>query len=179
MGQRARSVSKLLSILFTPDTEFKGMALVEVNRGCPRGCRFFCGACFAYHPFRYREPSRAGIGFRRRPSKRTSNRTHRNRGFRTTRTYSTSVPDNDLNEQGGVSLEFLKSGCGRSSLIRCLKEDRRDGPWPLHRRRVQERLRRILRKGYRKKKYWKPSGHWLRTAYFQIKCRIHDWSSLS
>jgi len=33
------------STLFTPDTEFKEMALVEVNRGCPRGCRF-CAACF-------------------------------------------------------------------------------------------------------------------------------------
>jgi radical SAM superfamily enzyme YgiQ (UPF0313 family) len=41
------------SILMTPDTEFKEMALVEVNRGCPRGCRF-CAACFAYHPFRNR-----------------------------------------------------------------------------------------------------------------------------
>jgi radical SAM superfamily enzyme YgiQ (UPF0313 family) len=28
------------SVLFTADTEFKDMALVEVNRGCPRGCRF-------------------------------------------------------------------------------------------------------------------------------------------
>ena len=44
------------STLFTPDTEFKEMALVEVNRGCPRGCRF-CGACFAYHPFRNRSLS--------------------------------------------------------------------------------------------------------------------------
>src|SRR4030042_4650500 len=41
------------STLFTPNTELKGMALVEVNRGCPRGCRF-CAACFVYHPFRSR-----------------------------------------------------------------------------------------------------------------------------
>src|SRR4030043_2063958 len=41
------------STLFTPDTELRGMALVEVNRGCPRGCRF-CAACFVYHPFRSR-----------------------------------------------------------------------------------------------------------------------------
>jgi radical SAM superfamily enzyme YgiQ (UPF0313 family) len=44
------------STLFTPDTEFKEMALVEVNRGCPRGCRF-CAACFVYHPFRNRSLS--------------------------------------------------------------------------------------------------------------------------
>jgi len=41
------------STLFTPHTEFNDMALVEVNRGCPRGCRF-CAACFIYRPFRNR-----------------------------------------------------------------------------------------------------------------------------
>ncbi len=42
-----------ISTLFTPDTEFNDMALVEVNRGCPRGCRF-CAGCFIYRPFRNR-----------------------------------------------------------------------------------------------------------------------------
>ena len=56
------------STLFTPDTEFKEMALVEVNRGCPRGCRF-CAACFVYHPFPKPQPTpsripREGIPFR-------------------------------------------------------------------------------------------------------------------
>lgn len=37
--------------VFTPDTEFGDMALVEVSRGCPRGCRF-CAAGFIYLPFR-------------------------------------------------------------------------------------------------------------------------------
>jgi len=41
------------STLFTPHTEFNDMALVEVNRGCPRGCRF-CAGCFVCHPFRNR-----------------------------------------------------------------------------------------------------------------------------
>ena len=35
----------------TPDTEFGGMRLVEVSRGCPRACRF-CAAGFIYRPFR-------------------------------------------------------------------------------------------------------------------------------
>lgn len=42
-----------ISCLFTPHTEFNDMALVEVNRGCPRGCRF-CAGCFTYYPFRNR-----------------------------------------------------------------------------------------------------------------------------
>jgi radical SAM family uncharacterized protein len=42
-----------VSTLFTPETEFNDMALVEVNRGCPRGCRF-CAASFIYRPFRNR-----------------------------------------------------------------------------------------------------------------------------
>ena len=39
------------SAFFTPDTEFGDLALVEVSRGCPRGCRF-CAAGFIYLPFR-------------------------------------------------------------------------------------------------------------------------------
>ncbi len=44
------------SSLFTKETELKQMAMVEVNRGCPRGCRF-CAACFVYYPFRNRSLS--------------------------------------------------------------------------------------------------------------------------
>ncbi len=39
------------SAIYTPETEFGEMALVEVSRGCPRGCRF-CAAGFIYLPFR-------------------------------------------------------------------------------------------------------------------------------
>ena len=57
--------------VFTPDTEFGEMALVEVSRGCPRGCRF-CAAGFIYLPFR-QQPLEAvlervdvGLQFRRK-----------------------------------------------------------------------------------------------------------------
>jgi radical SAM superfamily enzyme YgiQ (UPF0313 family) len=41
------------SAIFTPDTEFGGMALIEIARGCGRGCRF-CLAGYAYRPPRQR-----------------------------------------------------------------------------------------------------------------------------
>jgi radical SAM superfamily enzyme YgiQ (UPF0313 family) len=40
--------------IITPHTEFKGMRLIEVQRGCPRKCRF-CVAGFAYKPSRTKE----------------------------------------------------------------------------------------------------------------------------
>ncbi|RNC72665.1 MAG: radical SAM protein [Desulfuromonadales bacterium] len=42
-----------VSEILTPGTEFADMYLVEVSRGCPRGCRF-CAAGFIYLPFRQR-----------------------------------------------------------------------------------------------------------------------------
>jgi len=45
--------SVVASTLFAPGTEFSDMYLIEVSRGCPRGCRF-CAAGFIYHPFRQR-----------------------------------------------------------------------------------------------------------------------------
>jgi radical SAM superfamily enzyme YgiQ (UPF0313 family) len=40
-------------VISAPQTEMKDMFLVEVNRGCARGCRF-CAASFVYHPVRFR-----------------------------------------------------------------------------------------------------------------------------
>ncbi len=41
------------SQLLTPATEFGDMYLIELSRGCPRGCRF-CAAGFIYLPYRQR-----------------------------------------------------------------------------------------------------------------------------
>lgn len=41
------------TVILTPDTEFSNTTLIEVERGCPRGCRF-CTAGFIYLPPRER-----------------------------------------------------------------------------------------------------------------------------
>ena len=41
------------SVILSPAAEFSDMFLVELSRGCPRGCRF-CAAGFIYLPYRQR-----------------------------------------------------------------------------------------------------------------------------
>jgi radical SAM superfamily enzyme YgiQ (UPF0313 family) len=53
----------------TEDSEFGGMFLTEVSRGCRRGCRF-CAAGFIYRPARFRNASTLETSIRRGLEKR-------------------------------------------------------------------------------------------------------------
>src|SRR5512136_1056958 len=132
------------SALFTPDTEFKEMALVEVNRGCPRGCRF-CGACFAYHPFRNRSlPLLESLA---------DDALQKERRIGLTGTAVSDYPSilslcrRILDQQGGVSLSSLRVDAVRSPLIQCLKESE-GRTVAIAPEAGSERLRRIVRKAY-------------------------------
>jgi radical SAM superfamily enzyme YgiQ (UPF0313 family) len=50
------------SLILTPHTEFASRFLVEVGRGCGRGCRF-CMAQAVYHPVRVRRPEQIMAAF--------------------------------------------------------------------------------------------------------------------
>ena len=45
------------TVVLTPNTEFSSINLVEIGRGCGRGCRF-CAAGFVYRPVRYHAKER-------------------------------------------------------------------------------------------------------------------------
>jgi radical SAM family uncharacterized protein len=48
--------SLTISSVVTPNTELSRMLLVELSRGCRRGCRF-CASCYTYFPHRLRDGS--------------------------------------------------------------------------------------------------------------------------
>jgi radical SAM family uncharacterized protein len=154
------------STLFTPDTEFKEMALVEVNRGCPRGCRF-CAACFVYHPFRNRSLSTL--------ESISSGALLKEHRIGLTGTAVSDHPQilplcqNILLQQGGISLSSLRLDTVTPSLIQCLREggDRTVAIAP---EAGSERLRRMLKKGYSEEEILKSIDTLVENGLSQIKC---------
>lgn len=153
------------SNLFTPDTEFKDMALVEVNRGCPRGCRF-CAACYVYYPFRNRslpmlesligkallKGDRIGLA-----GTAISDYPH-----------LISLCENILSLKGEISLASLRVDSITPSLIECL---RRGGVQSaaIAPEAGTERLRRILKKGYQEEEILKAVRILVGNGLSQIK----------
>jgi radical SAM family uncharacterized protein len=154
------------STLFTPETEFKNMTVVEVNRGCPRGCRF-CGACFVYHPFRNRS-----LGLLEDLSKESLSQEARV-GLAGTAVsdYRNLLPlcQSIRSEQGGLSLSSLRIDAVTPDLVRCLKESgvRQLAIAP---EAGSERLRKVLKKGYLDEEILAAVRTLVENGLHQIKC---------
>jgi len=154
------------STLFTPDTEFKEMALVEVNRGCPRGCRF-CAACFVYHPFRNRSLSSLESISKEALSK------ERRIGLT-----GTAVSDHPkllplcqaiLSQRGEISLSSLRVDAVSPSLAQCLREGQ-DRTVAIAPEAGSERLRKMLKKGYPEEEILESIDILVQSGLSQIKC---------
>jgi radical SAM superfamily enzyme YgiQ (UPF0313 family) len=154
------------STLFTPDTEFREMALVEVNRGCPRGCRF-CAACFVYYPFRSRTLStleslaKEGLAEEYR--------------IGLTGTAVSDYPhllplcQEILSQKGGISLASIRVDTIRDPLVQCLKEGKIQTV-TIAPEAGSERVRKVLKKGYTEKEILEAIGLLVDHDLTQIKC---------
>ena len=154
------------STLFTPDTEFREMALVEMNRGCPRGCRF-CAACFVYHPFRNRS-----LSLLESISKEALFEEHR------IGLTGTAVSDHPqllplcqsiLSQQGGISVSSLRVDAITPPLIQCLREGE-ERTVAIAPEAGSERLRRMVKKGYQEEAILNSVDTLVENGVSQIKC---------
>jgi len=154
------------STLFTPETELKEMALVEVNRGCPRGCRF-CAACFVYHPFRNRS-----LSLLESLSKEGLTKEHR---VGLTGTAVSDYPhllplcQNILSQKGGISLSSLRVDAVTHDLVQCLREGE-ERTVTIAPEAGSERLRRMIKKAYTDEEILKAIHHLVENGITQIKC---------
>jgi radical SAM family uncharacterized protein len=154
------------STLFTPDTEFKEMALVEVNRGCPRGCRF-CAACFVYHPFRSR--SLSGLESLAKEGLAEEHRIGLAGTAVSDYPYLLPLCQSILSQQGGISLASIRVDAISDSLIQCLREGKVQTV-AIAPEAGSERLRNVLRKGYREEEILKATQILVENGLVQIKC---------
>lgn len=153
------------SVLFTPETEFSEMALIELNRGCPRGCRF-CAACFVYHPFRNRS-----LPILKNLSKEALTKKKRI-GLAGTAVsdypHLLSLCEEILNQQGGISLASLRVDAISPSLVQFLREGGGQSA-AIAPEAGSERLRKIIRKGYQDEEILKAIEMFIKNGISQIK----------
>ena len=154
------------STLFTPGTEFKDMAVVEVNRGCPRGCRF-CAACFVYAPFRNRSLSLLEL------SAKESLAEEPRIGLAGTAIsdypHLLSLCRGILSGQGGISLASLRVDAVNQPLIECLREGK-DRTIAIAPEAGSERLRQVVKKGYPDEEILRAVDTLAANGLVQIKC---------
>ncbi len=154
------------SALFSPDTEFGRMAVVEVNRGCPRGCRF-CAACFVYYPYRNRTFPilQASVKEALEKEPRVGLSGTAVSDYRDLLALCRSV----LAESGGLSLGSLRLDNITPELVACLREggDRTIAIAP---EAASERLRRVIRKGYGEEEILRAVSTLVENGIYQIRC---------
>jgi radical SAM superfamily enzyme YgiQ (UPF0313 family) len=154
------------SVLFTPDTEFRRMALVELNRGCPRGCRF-CAACFVYHPFRNRSlPLLESLS---KESLLIDQRIGLTGTAVSDYPHLLALCQSILSGQGGIALASLRVDAVTHSLVQCLMEGK-DRTVAIAPEAGSERLRKVLRKGYTEAEVLKAINTLVENGLSQIKC---------
>jgi radical SAM family uncharacterized protein len=154
------------SVLFTPDTEFKEMVLVEVSRGCPRGCRF-CAATSIYSPFRNR--SLAALETLSREGLRQRPRIGLAGAAVTDHPGLVPLCRSVLSQEGGFSLASVRLDAITPGLAHCLKEggNRTIAIAP---EAGSERLRRVIKKAYREEEILKAVQILAGEGICQIKC---------
>lgn len=154
------------SVLFTPETEFREMAVVEVNRGCPRGCRF-CAACFVYHPYRNRKLSTLQTSVKGALQKEPRV------GLSGTAVSDyrelVALCESILVESGGLSLGSLRLDNITPALAKCLREggNRTIAIAP---EAGSERLRRLIRKAYDEEEILQAVSILAKNGIYQIRC---------
>ncbi len=153
------------SHLYTPDTELNEMTMVEVNRGCPRGCRF-CAACFVYHPFRNRSLPLLKTLSQEALSKK--NRIGLTGTAVSDYPHLLSLCQEILFHRGGISFASLRIDAITSSLARYLKEGGAQTV-AIAPETGSERLRRIIRKGYQEDEILKAVDTLVENGICQIK----------
>jgi radical SAM family uncharacterized protein len=153
------------SNLFTPDTEFREMALVEVNRGCPRGCRF-CAACFVYHPFRNRSLSL--LESLSREALLEEGRIGLVGAAISDYPHLLPLCEEILSREGRVTLASLRVDAITPPLIECLRRSGARGA-AIAPEAGSERLRKVLKKVYKDDEILKAIGTLVESGLSPIK----------
>jgi len=154
------------STLYTLDTELKEMALVEVNRGCPRGCRF-CAACFVYYPFRNR--SLSALEFLAKQSLAEEHRIGLTGTAVSDYPYLLPLCQSILSQRGRISLASIRVDAIHGPFVECLREGQVQTV-AIAPEAGSKKLRKVLKKDYTEEEILKSIDILVENGLSQIKC---------